>query len=1173
MNPVDNDYKRKVYDNLKHYMGDNLTKSPEEFYKSLDNEEGYSKKVYDNLKHYMGKNLTKTPDEFYQSIKTTPDVRTNQKQVDPNQAVVGSVGTKMGEQGDKQIDKNQELPREDQNVVLPNRNYDLYNIADNQAVIDNARPDAATNILMNKTRQTNKDGELSKALNNNAKVFREIEDEVREKYTLDEIENGEYEDYFKEEFKKRSFGVDADALDDLTLNASKEFDNQIKSPGQQLRDKKKQKAVNELVDEVLSKDPEAKDPFEGTVFNDVVGKVKDMFGEEVVPEFTKKYGDVTLGESLFLDPEIYDVREHMTPDYVTATGDIMGTNFHNFMAEKYLDKVADKESKQIWDNAGNVVGFGADPFVAKENQMRYYRQTMDDKINGFVSPWNSEIYSKISEYEELLTKKEKNLTAFTKKEMGRFIELSNEIQAYQKSNVTQVFDPYSGEYKASNDPNLTPMAGDWAKEVDVYKERYGSFGMSKMRQELDKETLRYEELERINGKYNEDGSEDEAGSRLSDDMKESYQKIQALSDMLIHNYDPAKDPATKDDVFKSFGKAFVKEVFGAEVQTDWDLGKRNADYLTEAGRPVNNEIQSYYTPTEWGQWGDELGTSAGAGVKIGAELFIGNKLKGVLGVSNYINKISKGNTFKKKVLEHAFDANMYGLAYEAAGESYATGFGEYVGENMAGKLGKKLKLNKGGITETILKIGGGAMAEIPAELGGELADRLVSGEDVDDAIVNTLGLNDKGGMSEKLSKVFWHSIALSGGSNVVGYATNRIGKLLTKKKDGTITKDESDELEYAQENYTKEWVDKNTQILLNDEKTIKKYNEVKDLSPESLTDDEKLLKGNVEAVLKNGDQGVIAKTNYGKQIAEEKAKDDDAKKDVKEGPDKGEKGTGDEVVSVDENVVADLNKQIDQQKTTIKTAEENVTNATTDQDKSNAEKILVDEQNKLTELEKNKEDAIRERKTEEVDVGEQAGDGKTVEPKGKDIKEEGGSKVSPTQKKVNKFEQTAKERVAKFKGIDMNAPEPGKSKTVKIQSPEFGSKEVLDEYQVTPADNARGVTVKRKNQAGNFETVDAKTLDETKITVDEKEITLGEYLKEDMTRQTKSDQDVFTEESKKNQAEIESDVKTYVTNQMSDLGGRVQKLSDKRMKSPLRGVKTDVLLDATREAQNCSGCL
>lgn len=1426
-----NDYSKKVYDNLKYFMGDNMQSSYEDFVFKLQNEKGYNKKVYDNLSHYMGDGMKSTHDQFLQQLNIQPN-DTNQAVPEPGKSVVAAAVNQLGKQANQAPSKIGGEAKEDANVVLPQRNYDLIYKPDMlEAVKENVAPMVSDKLAMDKKKHENEDANIAFGLNQNKKLFKELEDEIRAKFTPEQIENGEYEQYFMDEFKKRSGWVDPNILENENYAAIREFKRQIKSPGEQLRQKRQKKEVAEAFDEVLEQDPVIFERKKTGLENFIDNKVKDIWGEDAIMDVKNHYKDVTFGESLFLNPEVFSPEDYVSEDFVEAAGENMW-QLENYMVDLYLDKVADKKSQQIWDNAKNTVGMGMlDPFVNKDNQIKYYRQTMDSKVKKHIAPWEQEIYDKISEYEGLLTKKEKANTPFSKNEMARFIELSNEIQAYQSSPDKQVFDPYTGEYKAKNDPALSPQAGDWAKEVDAYRERYGKFGMARMREELDKETLKYEELERINNKYNSDGFEDETGARLTNDMKESYQKIQALSSMLIDNYDPAKDHSTKDGFIKGFVKGFADQ-FGVEVETDYDIGKRNSDYLTEAGRPFNNEIQTYYTPNQTAQWGEEMGGSTGAGFKIGAELFIGNKLKGILGIGKFIERAAGGSKFKKAMYEHAFDANMYGLAYEAAGESYATGVGEYGGENLAALLGGKLKLNKGGIVETILKIGGGAAAEIPAELGGELLDRLVSGEGVENSISRTLGLDTKDGMSGKLSKVFWHSIALSGGGNLTGYAMNRMNNLISKKKDGTISPEESEELAYAQENYTEEWLQENTKLLLNNDAKVSKYNEIKDKAIESLTDDEKLLKGDVEAVLKHGDQKVISETKFGKQMeAEPKAAEvvEEATPKVEgevveEVPVEGQKNYQD--ISVEDlekrlekiedskdpkdkeefkeiekelesrewksvmgspledinSVVSDLeqkNKEMpngfgsfiepsDARQTkgvakkysgevskqealndfkdaffgnptkwyadglklresarafieqggtfkdllssvqqefesdsfteqeaaqVIKAKLDEVTKVNTDavQDigivvgepkfkipSFNDQKVLrigeaildigqKDENgrwsiielfvpenqrrkgiaseliNKAKELigendfvaqvsndgsidlhyklgfrafnEKGKElslletkqrreknssvmmryiqpiktekDAVQERKTEEIPMGEQAGVSPVVEQQGEVAEEKGSYKKSQkpdegkkkitaeerSQNKITAFQDKIRKRVADAKGIALGKkskglkPEPpSETKNVKIQSGEIGNKEVLADYNVTPTNTKQGIKVEKLDENGNYVPVSNKELNEEKLTFEGQEMTLGEYLKQDMERQAQVDMEAYEQGSLEFDAEVEQETRKVVTDQMVDAADRVAHLREKRMRSPLRGVNTGVLSEAMDSA-------
>jgi len=58
------DYRSKVFGALKGELGDNFTKTEEQFNQSLDNEDGYIKKVYGALKGELGDSFTKEESDF-----------------------------------------------------------------------------------------------------------------------------------------------------------------------------------------------------------------------------------------------------------------------------------------------------------------------------------------------------------------------------------------------------------------------------------------------------------------------------------------------------------------------------------------------------------------------------------------------------------------------------------------------------------------------------------------------------------------------------------------------------------------------------------------------------------------------------------------------------------------------------------------------------------------------------------------------------------------------------------------------------------------------------------------------------------------------------------------------------------------------------------------------------
>ena len=65
----DTAYRAKTYAALKGELGDSFTKTEDEYYKALDNEEGYSSKVYAALKGELGDSFTRTEEDFSNLIK------------------------------------------------------------------------------------------------------------------------------------------------------------------------------------------------------------------------------------------------------------------------------------------------------------------------------------------------------------------------------------------------------------------------------------------------------------------------------------------------------------------------------------------------------------------------------------------------------------------------------------------------------------------------------------------------------------------------------------------------------------------------------------------------------------------------------------------------------------------------------------------------------------------------------------------------------------------------------------------------------------------------------------------------------------------------------------------------------------------------------------------------
>lgn len=688
-------------------------------------------------------------------------------------------------------------------------------------------------------------------------TFNDIMNEVRSKYTPEQIAKGEYLDFAREEFRKRAKGVDFTNLEGEGYQALNYLEQKLLEPQNQLQ----KDLSNVSIRKSLSSNPD--------LFDQSVMSPTEMAGEVVREDLANKYGtDVTAGEALFLDQDDFNMRNIIPSEYDEISGDYWGTDFVNNAREVYLEDTANKKQKDLLLKGSSIFRYSDEPFdpqKSQEDASDFYKEVMTQKVKAYMSPWNNDIYDKINELEDLLTKQRKGKDIDKKK----LVSLYTEIQNLQGGEGKQVYDPITGQYHIQNAPTLGLESQAWGQEVDEFKKQYSDLGISKMRQELDKEVLKQEERQRILDKYKSKGVPMLEYAPITEEYQNGLKKIQALSDLVAFNYDPSKS-GNRAEGLKGFatgvGKGVYQGITGKDYKGDYEDDVYRLNLLREAGMPLNKEIEKYMTPDDWEDTGKSVGGSLVAGGKIGIELALGNKLKGVMGIPKIIERLAGGNGLKKRILDGAFDANMYGTSYELAGESYATGLGEYGGERLGGRLAKNIKLNPDGLTSLLVEWGSGNLTEMGAELSGELVDRIAKGENVDEALVGTLGLDTKEGLSGKLKELALHTMILSGGAmstKTYGVVKNKIKNLRNKPNK---TQEEVEELEILEDNIDETKAKEVENQILNDEELAQEYSEIKDKPEAELTAEEKLTKQNVEGVIEDMPAEQLAETKIGEQL-------------------------------------------------------------------------------------------------------------------------------------------------------------------------------------------------------------------------------------------------------------------------------------------------------------------
>ena len=705
---------------------------------------------------------------------------------------------------------------------------------------------------------------LSIQTSNDQPVFKQIMEEVRDNFTLEQISNGDYKDWAKKEFKKRAQFTDPEALDKDYLPAAKQFEYELNIPKNQIQ---KQYAASE-VDKLLEKglDQQGDILSQSGKRNDMLNTKMSDFGDIFNVDFEdQSFKNIPISDAVFLNPDFFDYSKVVTPEYIKQSGDFFGLNFATAARDRHLNNYANKEAANILNEGKKLFANSGSEEGLKAYQERYYRNKMTEKAQEHMSPWDKELYQDIATLEEYLAKASKSELSY--QEQDEVFKLNEKIKKRQAKGSDRIYDPETGNFLAENDPSIGVSAGVWGKEVDAFDQVYKDMPLSRIRKSYEEELLKFDELERIYSKYQEMGDKN---APIIKEYNESLQKIQSLQKSLIRNYDPVKDAESKPGFVGGLGRGIASSLSAGGYEGDWEQRKKDNEYLMEAGKPFNSEVKDFVTPGTTQRWGEELGANLGNSAKIGLQIFLGNKIQGIMGIPKLIKAAAGSSKLKQTLMTEAFQANMYGNYYDMAGENYWTGIGEYFGEGMAGKIGKTLGIDPTGYGGLMVRWGGGALGEIPAEFAGEFAGRIAEGEGFREATVKTLGLDQEGGFVMKAGKIALHSLILSAGPAFTGFAMNRM-KVLSERKDN----ESSEELAFLEEEFPSDKIGNYLNQLFNSEKTVEKYNEIKDKPAEELSEDELLLKGNLDNAVSNATPEQLQGTLVGDmvdQVRKEEAK-------------------------------------------------------------------------------------------------------------------------------------------------------------------------------------------------------------------------------------------------------------------------------------------------------------
>ena len=224
-------------------------------------------------------------------------------------------------------------------------------------------------------------------------------------------------------------------------------------------------------------------------------------------------------------------------------------------------------------------------------------------------------------------------------------------------------------------------------------------------------------------------------------LQEEYR---AINSVIAKNEDPGSEYMLSQEGFwNSFGTAFtqgVRDLVGYRVD-DPLSDSQKADIVIEAiGRDY--ELTDSQKEKIENTSPEKLGTLVGGILPVMGEIVVDALIvksgTSIIGAGKFIEKISKGKKGLEKALNYGLGLVESAATFELAGQGAAAGVGEKLGEDAIDQIFKSIT-SKNPILKAIIGTVGGTIGEGVAEYSGEFVDRLVSGQNYEDAIIDTFG--------------------------------------------------------------------------------------------------------------------------------------------------------------------------------------------------------------------------------------------------------------------------------------------------------------------------------------------------------------------------------------------------------------------------------------------------
>jgi hypothetical protein len=225
-------------------------------------------------------------------------------------------------------------------------------------------------------------------------------------------------------------------------------------------------------------------------------------------------------------------------------------------------------------------------------------------------------------------------------------------------------------------------------------------------------------------------------SQTTQKVNDILSKYIALNKSIYRNQDPSN---VEEAGFLDMAAKGFKQSLGGTSTSDAELADKTITWLGDNGFETTEEQKDKLEKTIWQQTGESLGSSIIPMIEIGVELAVLNKSAALLKIPELAATLANGNKAKQVALTWAYDLGVQGIAYEGAGQSFATGVGEGIGQKLGESFLKALG-SKNKLFNFLIKAGTATLVEGGAEYSGELLGELVGNDfQLQKAIETTFG--------------------------------------------------------------------------------------------------------------------------------------------------------------------------------------------------------------------------------------------------------------------------------------------------------------------------------------------------------------------------------------------------------------------------------------------------